>query len=656
MAQAKIETANRLKSVDGDASIDTLIRQTIGKEPFYRTNESSFQLNQLLCDPSAIMAGWPVYPPMKIQMQKCGKCSREFCSTINYRRHLRLHRRKLNPDKDSATKYRGLLQSFWDKLSVEEAMEIMSLDEFLLGVISGSLIVKTLASFIRKSVYTSLPQSYVKSGGVLLDLVQGRPTRFPVSSQDLFDVLDEASENTFLCAGTAELVQKFVFNGDAGQIGLEMRNLIACTSFLVEQKLVKACLAYKDAESLRYQKLLVDEEEAAQKRQAALMEKKRLKKLRQKEQRAKELPIAGDDDSPEKSPPSSSSSNPADDNDAILEILEIPPDATAEHSQPLNGDVVEDQENRHPDLGTHQKGCPDSGTHQNFEHKKLHRDGQRQVVNYRWQAPKSHRYLNGFHTSHNNQVPKPGVGQKRAASRNSHTATNGTKVWSVKPKSETSEGSPKPISPIETPKPPCQERQLLIGSIPVPLGNHSILGHIDDVGFASESSALELPVPRENGDCQSPALGNRNQGTANCSAVTLLRVSRPVIQHHNELVQPTDVVESTSNGVEDKSDSFVEDGYQGGFSSHLAEAFLSQRWKEAITADHVELVLFSDGPPIHSVAQDGDNQEATLSPESDESIARHTAENHSQVYMTIGSSATVKSKTRAKSKKGSIVK
>lgn len=32
-------------------------------------------------------------------MLKCEKCSREFCSTINYRRHIRVHRRSLNIDK-----------------------------------------------------------------------------------------------------------------------------------------------------------------------------------------------------------------------------------------------------------------------------------------------------------------------------------------------------------------------------------------------------------------------------------------------------------------------------------------------------------------------------------------------------------------------------
>lgn len=70
------------------------------------------------------------------------------------------------------------------------------------------------------------------------DIIQGRPYGLPISSQDLFSVLDDASERTFLCAGSAESLQKYVFDGEAGKIGLEMKNMIACTSFLVEQKLV----------------------------------------------------------------------------------------------------------------------------------------------------------------------------------------------------------------------------------------------------------------------------------------------------------------------------------------------------------------------------------------------------------------------------------
>lgn len=69
------------------------------------------------------------------------------------------------------------------------------------------------------------------------DIVQARPSRFPISSQELFSILDDASEKTFL-SGTAISMQRYIFDGEAGKVGLESKNLVACTSFLVEQKLV----------------------------------------------------------------------------------------------------------------------------------------------------------------------------------------------------------------------------------------------------------------------------------------------------------------------------------------------------------------------------------------------------------------------------------
>lgn len=58
-----------------------------------------------------------------------------------------------------------------------------------------------------------------------------------MTSQELFEILDNASEKTFLC-GTAVSMQKYIFDGEAAKIGLETKNLVACMSFLVEQKVV----------------------------------------------------------------------------------------------------------------------------------------------------------------------------------------------------------------------------------------------------------------------------------------------------------------------------------------------------------------------------------------------------------------------------------
>ncbi|KAG0496785.1 hypothetical protein HPP92_001476 [Vanilla planifolia] len=239
-------------------------------------------------EPEKYLPGWPLLSPSKRQMQKCDKCSREYCSTINYRRHMRLHRRSLNVHKDSS-KNRDFLGEFWDKLSGDEAKELVSLKCTNLEELSGSSVIKALTTWKRRpAILTSLPHLYVKAGLTLLDIIQASPSVFPVTSHELFSVLDDASENTFLCAGTALSVQKYVFDGEAVKSALEIKNLVAFTSFLIEKELVKAWLADKDAEALRCQKLLVEEEEAAQKRQADLLEAKRLKKLRVKGQKTKD--------------------------------------------------------------------------------------------------------------------------------------------------------------------------------------------------------------------------------------------------------------------------------------------------------------------------------------------------------------------------------
>ena len=72
----------------------------------------------------------------------------------------------------------------------------------------------------------------------LRDIVQSKPSCFPISSHELFNILDDASEkNTWLC-GTTESMQIYVFDGEAGKIGLEPKKLVACISFVLEHKLV----------------------------------------------------------------------------------------------------------------------------------------------------------------------------------------------------------------------------------------------------------------------------------------------------------------------------------------------------------------------------------------------------------------------------------
>lgn len=72
------------------------------------------------------------------------------------------------------------------------------------------------------------------------EVIQAKTFRPPVTSQELFSILEDATERTFLCAGTADSVQKYVFDGEASKIGFDAKNLVACTSFLFEQKLVES--------------------------------------------------------------------------------------------------------------------------------------------------------------------------------------------------------------------------------------------------------------------------------------------------------------------------------------------------------------------------------------------------------------------------------
>ncbi|CAI8593703.1 unnamed protein product [Vicia faba] len=297
MSVAKLKASDTTDVMRTEDGIETIIRQAIGKEPLFyfpRVSDSPGQLIPFLhaFDPQGVgnvfseYPGWPLLYPLKVPTDKCEKCSQEFCSTLNYRRHLPVHHRFKKLDKDTS-KTRELLGAYWDKLSVEEVKEVLSFENVMLEEVPGSSVLHALVTLTQKQGLFFLLPCYLRAGAALLDIVQSKPSSFPIPSQELFSILDDASEGTFLL-GTTVSMQKSVFPEGAGKIGLEPKNVVACSSFLLEQILVKAWLADKDAEALRCQKQLVDEEEAAHKRQAKILERKRQKKLRQKEQKAKE--------------------------------------------------------------------------------------------------------------------------------------------------------------------------------------------------------------------------------------------------------------------------------------------------------------------------------------------------------------------------------
>ncbi|CAM0885069.1 unnamed protein product [Alopecurus aequalis] len=95
------------------------------------------------------LPGWPLFSPPKMQLTKCAKCPREFCSSVALRRHSRVHRRALKLDKDFP-KNRDHLAAFWDK------------------DIKGSSILTALSSWMCKPGYASLPLAYARAGNELL--------------------------------------------------------------------------------------------------------------------------------------------------------------------------------------------------------------------------------------------------------------------------------------------------------------------------------------------------------------------------------------------------------------------------------------------------------------------------------------------------------
>ncbi|KAL4325380.1 hypothetical protein GQ457_11G032670 [Hibiscus cannabinus] len=635
MPVAKLKAASSadvMKSEEPNDSLDTFIRQAIGKEPllsFSRAGDSSVQWIQLLhaLDQQEI-PGWPLLTPLKVQMQKCDKCSREFCSPINYRRHIRVHHRLKILDKDSA-KNRDLLAAFWDKLSNDEAKEVISFKDVALEEVPGTSVIKSLTTVVKITTLSALPQVCLRAGSALLDLVQARPPRFPISSRELFSILDDASERTFLC-GAAMSMQKYIFDGEAGKIGLETKNVVACTSFLVEQKLVKAWLADKDAEALRCQKLLVEEEEAAQKRQVELLERKRQKKLRQKEQKAKEQ-IAWEmeegkqnmDDSLEVNTWGETSSSSAvfdiDGQNAVISTDQVLP-SLEPIPFPNTGDW--EGENYRTQMGFSNGYC-DPGTSQNVERQEEQVDGYQRTVVSRWQTPpKSQRVvLNGFHVNHNSHGFKFGGMNKHGTNRERTAAMgNSNKMWSRKPKA-INDGESLKIRAEKLAANQLDQNmnpELIIGSISVPLGKN--------LAEARDRCPVECRTPKRNNVQERFSKHDHVLGVANRSTIKFWRpVSRkerksslPVQNDNREFevevtaesaaqissssescLRPS-AVDGTDYILRMNHSSTLEESVQPGslqFDSNAAKAFLAGRWEKAIAGEHVTLVLSSDPEP-----------------------------------------------------------
>ncbi|KAL8095877.1 uncharacterized protein LOC141690210 [Apium graveolens] len=614
-------TSDAMKSVEGNDSLDTFIRQAVGKEPylsFSRTNDSPVQWIQLLhALDQQDLPGWPLLTPLKVQMQKCDKCSREFCSPINYRRHIRMHRRSLNVDKESH-KNRDLLAAFWDKLSFDEAKEIVSFDDVVLEEVPGSSIIKALGSFIYKPGFFALSQAYQKAGSLLLDVIQARPSRLPISSEELFSILDDASERTFLCAGTAESVQKYVFDREAGKVALEMKNLVACTSFLLEQKLVKAWIADKDAEALRCQKLLVEEEEASMRRQADLLKRKRQKKLRQKEQKAKqsreEDPVKNVVDNMSESVTSAESSSPSPVVDSNLSgegDSHLSGEGTSDvptilgyvsNIEPAEIEAHGGLNNEHVDI------C-----HTQNEQRKSRGNGRQHLVASRWQVPKTQKIgCNGCSPSPNSNLVKAEPMLKHTSHRDARAApVNRNKVWTKKTKAE--DGGKFAASRGEADVNQIKQtgRAVMIGSIAVAVGNCETehansqseaqdscsMKHVKKVAAQDKlmkEDVIQSSTTRYTVKCWMPVSRHENRGRGQSEIQNdkqdFDKYPFSGVGANNTMLDNSGYCSCEMENSYGKSSEIVETKSLP-FSTHTARAFLAERWKEAVSGDHVTLVL-----------------------------------------------------------------
>ncbi|WOK94873.1 hypothetical protein Cni_G03578 [Canna indica] len=593
-------------------------------------------------EPEKYLPGWPLLSPPKVQMQKCEKCSREFCSTVNYRRHILVHRRSLNIDKDFP-RNREYLGAFWDKLSLDEAKEILSFASMAIEEVNGLSVISSLSSWIRKPLFSSLPQSYVKAGSALLDVIQEKPASSPISSTEFFGVLDNASEKTFLCTGTAVSIQKFVFSGEVAKIALEMKNLISCVSFMLEQKLVKAWLADKDAEALRCHKLLMEEEEAAQRRQAELLERKRLKKLKQKEQKSKDI-----------FEEENKISSPGTD-EGKVDFSGMSSPRKPYHSDSCTPEISENQDHHAPVLTKSQDkmhACTEVADQNADQHQMDHKHP---LIHTQHLVSKPKRNIqNGF----SGQVPaaKSSVPMRYGLVKDlKASSVTGHKIWTRKNKrlevpynrmDKTHQNHSASIDSSE----------VIIGSISVYLGNGDrsscqgklIKSHTRHNNVKQPPAAmLWKPVGfHESADDTTSMSITRADNLAVSSAEASDQGSPN--ENHLALIDKVDSAYNDTLPVQTNAGPAF-------FSSKIAEAFLARRWEEAIAADHVKLVLTSETESCSCPdTPEYDFHEAM--PESHDSFRRGTSGRSGNITVGVGSIESYKPKFRTKPEKNCKLK
>ncbi|KAK9292507.1 hypothetical protein L1049_020480 [Liquidambar formosana] len=268
---------------------------------------------------------------------------------------------------------------------------------------------------------------------------------------------------------------------------------------------------------------------------------------------------------------------------------------------------------------------------------------------------------------------------KHGTHRDSRAApVNGNKVWTRKPKLENHGGNLNSRGQKEVANQSAQNKncEVLIGSISVTLGNSNGPQQSNSLAGARDDGAGGHPMPRKSNGLEKSIKPDAVQCGMTRSTIKLWRpVSRgetrgPTSVQSDNREPEVDVVtgkgndvssesclrscarNNNSSGSEKNSPTLVEETPCPGegfcFSSQAAEAFLAQRWKEAIAADHVKLVLFPEPEPPGCPEIEKDCHVAAQPLSSD----IHNRLPNVEAHELSSSSGTGKAKLRTKSEKG----
>ncbi|GJM99608.1 hypothetical protein PR202_ga16728 [Eleusine coracana subsp. coracana] len=441
------------------------------------------------------------------------------------------------------------------QLTVDEAKTILSFLDVVVEGVTGSSILTALTAWMCKPGYASLPVVYARAGSELLDLIQTKASlHLHVSSNELFNVLDEASENTFLSTNTTANIQKFLFDGEADKVATELKNVVACASYMLEKKLIEAWSNKKTAEALRCQKLLVEEEEAIQKRHAELLERKRLKKVRQKEQRLKDLTdeevtahLSGSIEDASGFPKSQS-----------LEVVSDLGHYEQEDPQ-YSRFQAQDDNSFHVDQSVEEAGCDIIAS-------------QESVLRHHKGSIKN--------LAQNNIFSSMPLAPKHPARHSSYrdpkacTLLNRNKTWEWKVRSETEEQCPK--NELDINDGHGKNSRVIIGSISVAI--HDDSEHSQNFGDPKHDLSPSSSMIIDN------------------SVIEMMEpLSHKESKNNGKITPEMEKQYSTCCSAETRKEmiGFVHSQCTT-FSSREATIFLSRRWKDTIARDHVKLVLCSE--------------------------------------------------------------